>query len=54
MKVMVIPIFIGAHGPVNRALVQGLEDLKVRGLVETIQTQALSGSTKILVRVLET
>ena len=49
MKVMIIPILIGALG-----LVQGLEDLEIRGRVETIQTTALFRSAKILRKVLET
>ena len=36
MKVTVIPIEIGALGTVIKGLVQGLEDLEIRGQVETI------------------
>ena len=36
MKVMVIPIVIGAFGTVTKELVQELEDLDIRGRVETI------------------
>ena len=39
MKVTVIPI--GALGSVSKELPQGLEDLEMRGRVETIQTTAL-------------
>ena len=54
MKVRVIPIVIGALGTVTKGLVQGLEDLEMRGRVETIQTTELSRSSRILRRVLET
>ena len=36
MKVMIIPIVIGALGTVTKGLVQGMEDLEIRGRVETI------------------
>ena len=39
---------------VTKVLVQGLEDLEIRGGVETIQTTALLRSDRILRRVLET
>ena len=35
MKVTMIPIVIGELGTVTKQLVQGLEDLKIRGQVET-------------------
>ena len=54
MKVTVIPIVIGALGTVTKGLVQGLEDLEIRGRVETIQTTALLRSAKILKKDLET
>ena len=38
MKVMVIPILIGALGTFTKRLVQGLVDLEIRGRIETIQT----------------
>ena len=38
MKVSVIPIVIGALGTVTKGLVKGLEDLEIRGWVETIET----------------
>ena len=41
MKVTVIPILIGALGTVTKELVWELEDLEIRGWVETIQTTAL-------------
>ena len=37
MKVMVILIVIGGLGTVTKELIQGLEDLEIRGRVETIQ-----------------
>ena len=53
MKVTVIPIVIKALGTVTKGLVQGLEDLEIRGRVETIRTTALLRSEKILGRILE-
>ena len=41
MKVTVTPIVISALGTVTKGLVQGLEDLEIRGWVATIQTTAL-------------
>ena len=41
MKVMFIPIVIGAHGTIPEGLVKGLEDLEIRGQVETILTTVL-------------
>ena len=54
MKVTIIPIVIGALGTVNKGLVQGLEDLEIRGRVETIKTTTLLRSTRILGKGLET
>ena len=58
MKVTVILAVIGALGTVTKGLVQrlvqGMEDLEIRGRVETIQTTALLRTTRILRRVLET
>ena len=54
MKVRIVPIVIGAFGTVTKALLKGLEDLKVGGRVETIQTTALSRTARKLSRVLET
>ena len=54
MKVMIIPNVIGALGTVTERLTKELEDLKIKGRVETIQTTALSKSARILRRVLET
>ena len=53
MKVTIIPIVIGAFGPVTNGLLKGLEDLEVGDRVETIQTTALLKTAKILRRVLE-
>ena len=54
MKVTLISIVIGAFGAVTNELVQGLEELEIRGRVETIQTTALLRSARILRRVEET
>ena len=53
-NVKVTIIVIGALGTVPKDLVLGLEDLEIRGRVETIQTTALLRSARILRRVLET
>ena len=47
-------IIIGALGTVAKGLIQGLEDLEIRGRMATIQTTALLSSARILRRVLET
>ena len=54
MKVIIIPIVIGAFGTVSKGLLKGLEDLEVGGRVETIQPTTLLRTTRILRRVLET
>ena len=54
VKVMIIPIVIGALGTVTKGLMQGLEDLEIWGRVETIQNATLLRSARILRRVLET
>ena len=54
MKVTVIPIVIDVLGTITEGLVQGLEDLEIRGQVEIIQTTASLRSARILRRVLET
>ena len=54
MKVMIIPIVIGAFCTLTKGLLKDLEDLEVGGRVETIQTTALLKTTRILRRVLET
>ena len=53
MKVTIIPIVIGAFGTVTKGLLKALEDLKVGGRVETIQTTALLKTARILRSVLE-
>ena len=54
MKVTFILIIIGALGTVSKGLMKGLEDLEIRGRVETIQTTILLRTARILRRVLET
>ena len=55
MKVTFIPIITGDLGTVTKGLlVRGLEDLEIRGQVETIQTTTLLRLARILRRVLET
>ena len=54
MKVIIIPIVIGAFGTVTKGLLKGLEDLEVDDRVETIQTTSLLKTARILRRVLET
>ena len=51
MKVTVMPIVFGALGTIPKGLKNGLEDLEIRGQVETVQTTT---SARILGRVLET
>ena len=41
MKVMIIPIVIGALGTVTKGLIQGLGDFEITRYVETIQTTTL-------------
>ena len=53
-KVTVISIVIGDFGTVTKGLLKGLEDLEIRGRVETIQITALLKTARILRRVLET
>ena len=54
IKVMIVPIVIGAFGTITKGLLEGQEDLELGGRVETIQMTALLRTTKILRRVLET
>ena len=54
MKVTIILIMIGALGIVSEGLLKGLDDLEIRGRVETIQTLTLPRTARILRRVLET
>ena len=41
MKVIIVPIMIGTFGTVTKGLLKGLDNLKVGGRIETIQTSAL-------------
>ena len=54
MKVTILPIVIGAFGTVTKGLFKGLEDLEIRGRVETIQTTTLLRTARILGIVQET
>ena len=54
IKVTNILIVISTLGKFIKGLVKGLEDIKIRGRVETIQTTALLRSARIPRRVLET
>ena len=54
MKVTIVPIVIGALGPIAKGFLKGLEDLEIGGQVETIQTTAVLRTARILRRVLET
>ena len=54
MKGTVIPFVTGALSTVTKEFVQGLENLEIGGLVETIQTTTLLRSSRILRRVLGT
>ena len=51
---MKVTVIIGALGRVTKGLVQVLEDMKIKGRVETIGTTALLRLARILRRVLET
>ena len=52
MKMTMIPI--GALGIISKGLVKSLEEMKIKGQKETIQTKTLWKSARILRRVLET
>ena len=54
MKVTVIPSVIGSLDAVTKGWVKGLEDLEIRGWVETIQTTALLRLARIPRRALGT
>ena len=54
IKVMIVPIVIGALGTITKGLLKGLEDLEVGGWIETIQTTPLIRMARIMRRVLET
>ena len=46
MRVMVIPVVIGALGMVLKSLEKGLEELETRGRIKIIQTTAFLRMTK--------
>ena len=48
MKVMIVPVVVGALGTITKGLLKGLEDLEVGGRVETIQMTALLRTARIL------
>ena len=50
----IMAFVIGAFGSVTKRLIQGLEDLEIRGRMETIQTISLLKSDRILRRVQDT
>ena len=50
----VTAVVIGALGIVTKGLVQRLEDLEIKGLLEKIETTSLMRSDRILTRLLET
>ena len=54
MRVMVIPIVIGALGTVPKGLEKGQEELEIRTQIETIHVTAWLRSAKTLRRVLKT
>ena len=54
MKSTIIPIVTGSLGTVTEGILKGLEDLEIKGQVETIQTTTLLRAARILRRVLET
>ena len=55
MKVIVIPVVIGALGTIPRELVKGVEDLDIRGQGDySIQTTVLLRLARILSKVLKT
>ena len=54
MKMTFIQIVIDAFVTVTKGILKGLEDLEIRGRVETTQPITLLGTARILKRVLET
>ena len=54
MRVKVLPIVIGALGKVPKGLERSLDELEIRGRIETIQTTALLKSARIIRSVVET
>ena len=54
LKVIVVSIVVGVPGTIPKGLIKGLEDLEIRGQLETIQTTVLLRSDRIVRRVMET
>ena len=54
MRVTVVSIVIGTLGTITSSLEKSLDELEIRGTIETIQTIAFLRSAGILRRVLET
>ena len=54
MKVTLISIVNGALGTITKRLIKWLEDLEIRGRVQTTKTNVLLRSDRILRRILET
>ena len=54
MRVIVIPIVMGAFETLPKNLKGKLKEFEIRGRIETIPTTVLLRSTRILRRVLET
>ena len=54
MNVSVIPVVVGALRTIPKEMIMGLEDMEIRGQVDTIKTTALIRFAKILRLVLET
>ena len=54
MKVMFLPIVIRDFSTDTKGLLKGLEDLEIRGRVETVQTTTLLRLARILRKVLKT
>ena len=54
VKVMIIPIVIGALGTVIKGFIRRLKDFEMSGRVETIQATTLLRLARIVRRVLET
>ena len=48
MKVIVIPIVLGVLEIIPKGFVKGLEDLEIRGQVETIHSKALLRLARLL------
>ena len=54
MKMMAIPVVIGALEAILKGLERGLEESEIEGRAETLQSMALLRSARMLRRVLET